>query len=56
MCQSYKKNCVCNQKIAEIYRLAKTDLRAYYEAMKDWGRNREKRFFEEGWRKMRAHL
>ena len=43
-----------NQERAEIQKLAKTDLRAYYEAMKDWGLNREKRFTEEGWRKMRA--
>jgi hypothetical protein len=32
--------------------LAKTDIRAYYEAMKEWGLNREKRFTDEGWRKM----
>jgi hypothetical protein len=40
----------------EILKLAKADIRAYYEAMKAWGLNREKRFSNEGWRKMRAHL
>jgi hypothetical protein len=44
-----------NKERAEIQKLAKTDLRSYYEAMKDWGLNREKRFSEEGWRKMRAY-
>ena len=44
-----------NQERAEIQKLAKTDLRAYYEAMKEWGLNREKKFMEEGWRKMRGH-
>ncbi len=43
-----------NQERDEIQKLAKTDLLAYYEAMKSWGLNREKRFTEEGWRKMRA--
>jgi hypothetical protein len=37
----------------EIQRLAKTDLRAYLKAMKEWGVTREKRFTEEGWRKMK---
>ncbi len=37
---------------AEIQKLAKTDVLAYYEAMKAWGLNREKRFTDEGWRKM----
>jgi len=37
-----------------IQKLAKTDLRAYLEAMKAWGLSREKRFTEEGWRKMRG--
>jgi hypothetical protein len=41
---------------AEIQRLAKTDFAAYYEAMKAWGLNREKRFSKEGWRKMRARI
>lgn len=45
-----------NQERSEILKLAKTDLRAYYEAMKEWGLNREKRFTEAGWRKMRAHF
>ncbi len=45
-----------DQERAEIQKLAKSDLRAYYEAMKEWGLNREKRFTEEGWRKMRAHV
>jgi hypothetical protein len=43
-----------NQQRDEIRKLAKTDLRAYYEAMKEWGLNREKKFMEEGWRKMRV--
>ena len=45
-----------NQERAEIQKMAKTDLRAYYDAMKEWGLNREKRFTEAGWRKMRAHV
>ena len=45
-----------DQERSEIQKLAKTDLRAYYQAMKEWGLNREKRFTEEGWRKMRAHV
>jgi hypothetical protein len=44
------------QERAEILKLAKTDLLAYYQAMKDWGLQREKRFTEEGWRKMRVHI
>ncbi len=43
-----------NQEREEIQKLAKTDIRAYYEAMKEWGLNREKKFLEEGWRKMKA--
>lgn len=39
---------------SEIQKLAKTDLRAYISAMKDWGLGREKRFIQEGWRKARA--
>ena len=45
-----------NKERDEIQKLAKTDLRAYYEAMKEWGLNREKQFLAEGWRKMRAHV
>jgi hypothetical protein len=45
-----------DQERAEIQKLAKTDLRAYIDAMKEWGLSREKRFTEEGWRKMRAHV
>ena len=44
------------QERAEILKLAKTDLLAYYQAMKDWGLEREKRFTQEGWRKMRVHI
>jgi hypothetical protein len=36
---------------SEVQKLAKTDLKAYIQAMKDWGLNREKRFISEGWRK-----
>ena len=43
-----------NQEREEIQKLAQTDIRAYYEAMKKWGLNREKKFMEEGWRKMKA--
>ncbi len=43
-----------NQERAEIQKLAQTDLLAYYQAMKEWGLNREKKFMKEGWRKMRA--
>jgi len=45
-----------NKERDEIQKLAKTDLRAYYEAMKEWGLSREKQFLAEGWRKMRAHV
>jgi hypothetical protein len=44
-----------NRERDEIQKLAKTDVLAYYKAMKEWGLNREKRFSDEGWRKMRAH-
>ena len=37
---------------AELQKLAKVDLLAYYEAIKTWGRDREDRFAEQGWRKM----
>lgn len=37
-----------------IQELANTDVLAYMKAMKEWGISREKRFSEEGWRKMRA--
>lgn len=43
-----------NQERDEIKKLAKTDVLAYYQAMKEWGLNREKRFMQEGWRKMGA--
>jgi len=44
-----------NQERSEIQKLAKTDLRAYIQAMKDWGLSREKRFINEGWRKMKVN-
>ena len=44
-----------NQERDEIQKLAKTDVLAYYKAMKEWGLSREKRFSAEGWRKMRVH-
>ena len=44
-----------NQERSEIQELAKTDLRAYIQAMKDWGLSREKRFINEGWRKMKVN-
>jgi hypothetical protein len=39
---------------SEIQELAKTNLRAYIQAMREWGLHREKRFVSEGWRKARA--
>lgn len=44
-----------NQERSEIQEIAKTDLRAYIQAMKDWGLSREKRFVNEGWRKMKVN-
>jgi hypothetical protein len=44
-----------NLERSEIQVLAKTDLRAYIQAMKDWGLSREKRFVNEGWRKMKVN-
>ena len=41
-----------NTERAEIQKLAKTDVLAYVQAMKEWGIGREKRFTDEGWRKM----
>lgn len=43
-----------NRERDEIQELAKTDVGAYIQAMKDWGIGREKRFSEEGWRKMQG--
>lgn len=37
----------------QLKHLAKTDVRAYVQAMREWGREREKRFIREGWRKMK---
>jgi hypothetical protein len=45
-----------DQERAEIQKLAKTDIRAFYEAMKEWGLNREKQFTNEGWRKMKVRI
>ena len=42
-----------NRERDEIQELAKIDLLAYIKAMKEWGINREKRFINEGWRKMK---
>ena len=39
---------------SEIQKLAKTDLRAYINTLKEWGLNREKRFVQEGWRKAKS--
>ncbi len=41
-----------NRERDKIQQLAKTDLLAYINAMKEWGVEREKRFSAEGWRKM----
>ncbi len=43
------------QERAEIQKIAKIDLRAYIQAMKEWGLSRERRFMEEGWRKMKVN-
>ncbi len=42
------------QERTEIQKLAKTDLRAYIDAMREWGLSRERRFVEEGWRKAKG--
>jgi len=42
-----------NRERDALQHLAKTDLRAYIKAMKNWGIEREQRFSAEGWRKMR---
>ncbi len=39
---------------AEILKLAEVDLSVYLRAMKKWGMERERRFTEEGWRKMQG--
>jgi len=41
-----------NQEREKIQYLAKTDVLAYIQAMKEWGIERDKRFSKEGWRKM----
>ncbi len=43
------------QERAQIQKIAKIDLRAYIQAMKEWGLSRERRFMEEGWRKMKVN-
>lgn len=42
-----------NKEREQIQGLAKTDMRAYLQAMREWGMEREKRFIQQGWRKMR---
>ncbi len=42
-----------NKEREKIQKLATIDVLAYMKAMKEWGIEREKRFSEEGWRKMR---
>ncbi|MBW1777616.1 MAG: hypothetical protein JRJ54_08480, partial [Deltaproteobacteria bacterium] len=37
----------------QFQKLAQTDVRAYVQAMRDWGVAREKRFTKQGWRKMK---
>jgi len=36
----------------QFQKLAQTDVRAYVQAIRDWGVAREKRFTKQGWRKM----
>lgn len=43
-----------NRERTEILKLAATDFPGYLKAMKEWGIGREKRFSDEGWRKMKA--
>ncbi len=43
-----------NKERENIQELAKTDILAYIKAMKEWGIERENRFTEQGWRKMRV--
>ena len=43
-----------NQEREKIQQLAKTDVLAYINAMKEWGLEREKLFIKEGWRKMKV--
>lgn len=38
----------------EIARRAGADKKAHFEALKQWALDREKRFYDEGWRKARA--
>ncbi|RLB40012.1 MAG: hypothetical protein DRH12_10710 [Deltaproteobacteria bacterium] len=42
-----------NRERSELIKLAKTDMAAYLEVMKRWGKDRERRFQEQGWRKAR---
>jgi hypothetical protein len=42
-----------NREREEILALAKSDLAGYLKAMKEWGITREKRFTDQGWRKMK---
>jgi len=41
-----------NRQRAEIVKLAAIDFPAYLQAMREWGISRQKRFSNEGWRKM----
>ncbi len=41
-----------NRERNKIQELAKTDVLAYIQAMKEWGIERERRFSKEGWRKV----
>jgi hypothetical protein len=43
-----------NLERAQILELAKIDMIAYLRAMKNWGRGREERFSQQGWRKMQC--
>ncbi len=44
-----------NRERDQFQSLAKSDVRAYIKAMRDWGIERERRFIREGWRKMKPH-
>ncbi len=43
-----------NHERAAILELAKIDMKSYLEAMRSWGKGREDRFSQQGWRKMRC--
>lgn len=51
---SPEDNVLRNQERDEIARRAGADKKAHFEALKQWAVDRERRFYEEGWRKARS--